>query len=378
VTVAERCLDKGLSAFLVTPGKETLGVSYEEDSMGQGIELVAGCDPHLDGFTVAIIDRAGRRLETVELGNRVAGWETAVELCRQFEVATVGIEGASGYGLPLARTLSRAGVKVIEVPTRLTARLRKVDGASKTDVGDASAIGRAVLSGQGSEWKDDPDAETLRIVSHRRDELVRAQTQEINRLRALLAVIDSERAQTLGRIRSRAQLDMLAKVRYGGDRHRLTVAALIRLIASGCRDRLGQIRQLETDLEQLLPPAGHALIGKIEGIGTVTAAALLAEMAGTDGFATDAKMAAWAGTAPLDASSGRQQHHRLNRSGNRQANRAIHTIALTQLRHHGPAADYIAHKMSQGKTRKEALRAVKRHITRQIWKTIRNTNTKLT
>lgn len=342
--------------------------------MDQGIELVAGCDPHLDSFTVAVIDGTGRRYETIELANRVSGWDTAVKLCRQFEVATVGIEGASGYGLPLARTLSRAGVRVVEVPTRLTARLRKVDGAGKTDVGDAAAIGRAVMAGQGSEWCDDPDAETLRIVSHRRDELVRAQTQEINRLRALLAQIDPERAQTMSRIRSLAQFDRLAKVRYGGDRHRLTVAALIRRIAGDCRDRLGQIRQLETDLKQLLPPAGHALIGKIEGIGVITAAALLAEMAGTDGFATEAKMAAWAGTAPLDASSGRQQHHRLNRGGNRQANRAIHTIALTQLRHHGPAADYITKKMAQGKTRKEALRAVKRHITRQIWNTIRNTN----
>jgi transposase len=182
----------------------------------------------------------------------------------------------------------------------------------------------------------------------------------------------------MGRIRSLAQFDRLAKVRYGGNRHRRTVAALIRRIGADCRHRLGQIRQLETDLEHLLPPAGHALIGKIEGIGVITAAALLAELAGTDGFSTDAKMAAWAGTAPLDASSGRQQHHRLNRGGNRQANRAIHTIALTQLRHHGPAADYITHKMSQGKTRKEALRAVKRHITRQIWKTIRNTTTNLT
>jgi transposase len=346
--------------------------------MGQGIELVAGCDPHLDSFTVAVIDQSGRRWETAELANRVAGWETAVGLCGRWGVSRVGIEGASGYGLPLARTLSRAGVRVVEVPTRLTARLRRVDGAGKTDVGDAAAIGRAVISGKGSEWCDDPDAETLRIVSHRREELVRTQTQEINRLRALLAAIDPERAQTMGRIRSRAQFDRLAKVRYGGNRHRETVAALIRLIAGGCRDRLSQIRQLETDLKQLLPPAGHALIGKIEGIGVITAAALIAEMAGTDGFATDAKMAAWAGTAPLDASSGRQQHHRLNRGGNRQANRAIHTIALTQLRHHGPAADYITKKMSQGKTRKEALRAVKRHITRQVWNTIRNTNTKLT
>lgn len=336
--------------------------------MDQVMELVMGCDPHLDSFTVAVVDRTGRRLETGELANRLSGWETAVDLCGRWGLSTVGIEGASGYGQSLARTLTTAGIRVVEVPTRLTARLRKVDGAGKTDPGDASAIGRAVLSGQGSVWVDDPDAETLRIVSHRREELVRAQTQEINRLRALLAEIDPERAGTMSRIRSLAQLDRLAKLRYGGSRHRQTVAALIRQIGADCRHRLLQIRQLEANLKQLLPPAGHALINQIQGIGVITAATLLAEMAGTDGFATDAKMAAWAGTAPLDASSGRQQRHRLNRGGNRQANRAIHTIIITQHQQRGDAHHYITRRISEGKTPKEAIRAAKRHATRRIWK----------
>jgi len=339
------------------------------------MDLVMGCDPHLDSFTVAVVDQTGRCLETLTLPNRRSGWETAVGICRRLDLPTVGIEGASGYGQRLAQTLSAAGIRVLEVPTRLTARLRKVDGAGKTDPGDAAAIGRAVVSGQGSEWCDDPEGETLRIVTHRREELVRAQTQEINRLRALLAEIDPERAGTMTRIRNLSQLKVLTKVRYGGNRHRETVAVLIRQIAADCGSRLNQIRQLERTLKELLPKAGWTLVGNIQGIGVITAAVILAEMAGTDGFATDAQMAAWSGTAPLDASSGRQQRHRLNRGGNRQANRAIHTIALTQLRHQGQTFNYVKRRTAQGKTQKEALRAVKRHITRQIWKTIRNTNT---
>lgn len=336
------------------------------------MDRIMGCDPHLDSFTVSVVDRVGYPVEVTQLGNCRAGWMAAVELCQRHQVARVGIEGASGYGYRLARVLSGVGTEILEVPTRLTARIRRIDGAGKTDPGDATAIARAVLRGQGSIWVDDPDSETLRVVSHRRQELVGVQTQEINRLRALLAEIDPERVQRLSRLRSRSQLQALTKVRYGGDRHRQTVAALIRRLAADCRDRLGQIRELEKTLEQLMPPVGRALIGKIQGVGVITAAGLLAEMAGTDGFATDAKMAAWAGISPLDASSGRQQRHRLNRGGNRQANRAIHTIALTQLRHGGAAARYINRRTTQGKTEKEAIRAVKRHIIRHVWKIIKD------
>ncbi|HSJ34488.1 MAG TPA: IS110 family transposase [Acidimicrobiia bacterium] len=110
----------------------------------------------------------------------------------------------------------------------------------------------------------------------------------------------------------------------------------------------------------------------IQGCGLITACQILAEIAGTGGFTTPAKMAAWAGTAPLHASSGRQQRHRLNRGGNRQANRAIHTITITQLRRQSPAADYITRRTKEGKTQREAIRAAKRHITRRIRKTLRH------
>ena len=344
-----------------------------------GVAVTAGCDCHLDSFTVAVIDGVGQPLEVAAFGNRSQGWASALELAGRYRLGMVGIEGVSGYGLSLAQTLGRAGVEVLEVPTRLTARLRQIDGAGKTDPGDAVAIARAVLRGQGSVWRDDPDLETVRVVCHRREELVRAQTQEINRLRALIAEIDPERVQTMGRLRSLSQLRELAEVQYGGNCHRQTVAVLIRRLAADCCDRLVQIRSLEKTLAELLPPLGWALIRQTQGMGVITASSLLAELAGTDRFATDAKMAAWAGISPLDASSGRHQRHRLNRRGNRQANRAIHTIALTQLRHGGPAAHYINRRTAEGKTSKEALRAVKRHIIRHIWKIIRdNPNPKLT
>jgi transposase len=331
---------------------------------------VAGCDPHLDSITVAVIGPWGDAAEMVTVPNTEVGWAEVVATCHRRGVVRVGIEGASGYGRRCAQTLTGAGITVLEVPTRLTARTRRVDGTGKTDPGDARTIGRAVGRGEGHRWRHSPALETLRVLTARRDHLVGAQTADINQLRALLGEIDPAHAATLGRLRSRRQFQTLAAYHTDGDQHRVTVGELVAAIAAGCGVRHDEITRLTRRIRDVLPPAGWALIDEFVGCDTIVAALVLSQIAGTDGFATDAKMAAWAGTAPLDASSGRQQRHRLNRGGNRQVNRAIHTIVVTQLGKGGPAADYIHRRITEGKTRKEAIRAAKRHITRRIWKTL--------
>lgn len=330
--------------------------------------LVAGCDPHLETVTVAVVDGAGRQVEVVTVPNTARGWAATVEMCHRLKVETVGIEGASGYGRRLAQTLDQAGIRVREVPTRLTARTRRVDGTGKTDPGDARTIARAVARGEGNQWVNDETLETIRVLSGRRDHLVKTQTGDINQLRALITQLDPAYAARLGRLRSVRSFQTLTALTVTGGSHIGAVVELIHQIAQTCLDRLTQIRHLEQQLDQHMPPAGKALIDQIPGCGTVVAGQLLAQLAGTDRFATPAKMAAWAGTAPLDASSGRQQRHRLNRGGNRQANRAIHTIITTQASHHGEAHHYITRRIQEGKTRREATRAAKRHLTRRIWK----------
>ncbi|MDQ5833041.1 MAG: transposase, partial [Actinomycetota bacterium] len=105
----------------------------------------------------------------------------------------------------------------------------------------------------------------------------------------------------------------------------------------------------------------------LPGCGALTAAKLVGEVAGIERFRTDAKLAMHAGVAPLDVSSGRQQRHRLNRAGNRQLNRALHTIAITQKRVYAPAKAYLARRQADGKTHKEALRALKRQLARRVF-----------
>ena len=330
---------------------------------------VMGIDPHLDSITAAVVNPVGTELESHTVPNTESGWHQVTDLAGHYQVETVGIEGASGFGHRLAHTLTTAGFDVREIPTRVTASHRQTDGAGKTDPGDARTIARAVARGEGNPWTDNPTLETIRVLSSRRDHLVGVQTADTNQLRALLTRVDPAYAAQLGRLRSTRSYQQLTTFTIRGDHHTQVIVKLIHDIAQDCIDRLERIRQLETQLEQAMPPAGHALTA-IPGCGTIVAGQLLAQLAGTDQFTTDAKLAAWAGTAPLDASSGRQQRHRLNPGGNRQANRALHTIIISQTRHHGEAAHYINRRISEGKTRREAIRAAKRHLTRRIWKTL--------
>lgn len=331
---------------------------------------VMGVDPHLDSVTGAVVDHNGGEVTVLTVPNSQTGWSELVRVCGDHGVATVGIEGASGFGRRLAQTLTGAHLEVKEMPTRLTAATRRVDGAGKTDPGDARTIGRAVIRGEGNPWFDDPTTETLRVVSNRRDQLVRHQTAEINRLRALLAEIDPETASQTPKLCSKHQFVTLTAFEAAGDIHRETVARLIREIAEGCLQRWEQVRDLTRELDTLMPETGRRIIEQVPGAGVVATAQLLSELAGTGGFETDAQMAAWAGISPLDASSGRQQRHRLNRGGNRQANKVIHQIVTTQLKPGGEAAAYVARRISEGKTKREAIRAAKRYVIRRIWKTL--------
>jgi transposase len=136
-------------------------------------------------------------------------------------------------------------------------------------------------------------------------------------------------------------------------------------------ERLGQLNPQISGLARELAPLvrrRHALLLEVPGCGVITAARLIAEIANIGRFRSDAKLANYAGVAPIPASSGLQQRHRLNRAGNRQLNAALHVIALTQARIHAPARDYLARRRSDGKTPKEGLRALKRHLARHIYR----------
>ena len=137
-----------------------------------------------------------------------------------------------------------------------------------------------------------------------------------------------------------------------------------------CRRLTREVGALERELQRRLQDEAAELL-ELPGCGVLTAAQLLGEVAGIERFASDGKLAKHSGSAPLSASSGQTRRHRLNRTGNRQLNCALHRIAITQARIHDPARQYLARKQAEGKSRREALRCLKRHLARVVFRTLR-------
>jgi transposase len=146
-----------------------------------------------------------------------------------------------------------------------------------------------------------------------------------------------------------------------------TAVRSCRELVRRCSELSRRARELERELAALVRRQAPGLLA-LPGCGALTAAKLVAEVASVERFSSDAKLAMLAGVAPLDASSGKQQRHRLNRTGNRQLNLALHRIAITQARSYAPAREYLARRRAEGKTRREALRALKRHLGRRVFR----------
>lgn len=329
-----------------------------------------GVDSHADTLSVAAVDRSGTLLWHDTVANTIAGISGLLE-SHPLNGETWAIEGTGSFGRLLADQLLARGITVREVPTRLTARLRSRSGFSKTDRIDAETIARAAYSEPLAIPKRHPTSEALRVLVQQRESLINAQVRAVNRLRARLRELDPAHPLTSHRIRTLSHYQTLANLTVTDPNpYRQALATAIRLEATGCQHRRHQINGLRPQIRQLLPEAGHALMN-ICGIGLVGAATIIAHTGNIERFPTEGHYARYTGTAPLDASSGKQQRHRLNRWGNRTLNRVTHIAILTQLRQHGPAHHYTTRRITEGKTKPEAIRAAKRHLTRTIYRTLK-------
>jgi transposase len=201
------------------------------------------------------------------------------------------------------------------------------------------------------------------LHDHRAD-LVGERTRIQNRLRWHLHDLDPELEIPSGVLDRGVWLDRLGR-RLARVEQSVQVR-ICRELVGRCRELSRRVDELERELASLLRAQAPELL-ELPGCGTLTAAQLIGEIAGIERFASDARLAKHAGTAPLPASSGQKQRHRLNRSGNRHLNCALHRIAITQSRVHEPARAYLARKQKEGKSRREALRCLKQHLARVVF-----------
>jgi transposase len=332
--------------------------------------IVVGVDAHSQTHTAAAVNAAtGEQLAVREVRAREDGHLALLEWARQFDGdRTWALEDCRNLSGALERVLLEAGERVLRVPPKLMACERKKSRSfGKSDSIDALAIARAALREPDLPEAREPGFEReLGLLSDHRDDLIQEGTRYQRRLRWHLHEIDPDLAPAARGAAKRTNVDRLAR-----QLARMDQTAQVRI----CRELVRRIRELakrvselDRELAGLVREQNTAL--EIPGCGVITAARILAEVGDVERFSTEAKLASYAGVAPLDASSGRQKRHRLNRTGNRQLNRAIFTIALTQIRIHTPARDYMSRRIAEGKTHREALRALKRHLIRTIYRVL--------
>lgn len=323
--------------------------------------VIVGIDAHTRVHSAAAIDEQGRVLATLEVGAKASELERLAMWVASFDTERlVAVEGAKGLGLVLTRRLLAHGEAVVDIATHLTAQGRKASRRrGKDDEGDAITIARVALREPDLPHltEEHLDAD-LKLLVDARDQLVGEATRVRNRLHALLLAASPGYRELTGPLSNKRGLAiakrLMVKVRVAEPvRAKLAVAAIARLHAL---DR--EAAALERDVTVALHArqANHLLA--IHGVGPIVAAKILGETRGVERFRSGGAFAAHTGTAPLPASSGQTNRHRLNRGGNRQLNRALFTIALVQARSNPAAKTYLDRKRSEGKSPAEARRCL--------------------
>lgn len=327
--------------------------------------VAIGVDTHKDTLAACLVDGPGVAREERAFGNDPAGHAALAAWARGLGEPglRIGVEGSSSYGAALARHLVAAGLAAVEVPPQLSRRERgRTRRPGKSDPGDAFAIARVALAEPGLPPVRLADrTRDLQLLAEARDCAVVAQTRARNRLHAHLLVLAPGYGSAVARLVTGPELAAARRLLRGhrGVAADLARAELAEVVRLGRRaDALGrQIRSLVGDDPLLAIP----------GCGHLSAAVLRGEAGEASRFPSADAFAMFAGVAPLPASSGRTSRVRYNRRGNRRANRAVWTIAAWQARFDPRAKAYLARKRAEGKTWREALRCLKRHLVRHIF-----------
>ncbi|OBF71989.1 transposase [Mycobacterium sp. 852002-51759_SCH5129042] len=335
-------------------------------------EITGGVDTHGLTHHAAVIDPVGRHLADREFPATSRGYRDLLVWLRSHGTVTkVGVEGTGAYGAELARVLAAAGVTVIDVdrPDRKTRRSQ-----GKSDPIDAYAAAMAVLSGRatGIPKSRDGVVEAVRVLRAARRSAVKSRTQALNQIRGLLVSAPSVlRERTAGMERS-ALIRTLARLRPDADLSDPLTATrtALRLLARRCQALDTEIADLEAQIRPLVVRAAPALLD-LYGVGPETAGQLLATAGDNpERMHSEAAFAHLAGVAPIPASSGRTNRHRLNRGGDRAANNALHTIVLVRMRFDPRTRAYVDRRTKEGLSRKEIMRCLKRFVAREVYRTL--------
>ncbi|MFB7128297.1 IS110 family transposase [Kitasatospora sp. NPDC056273] len=342
--------------------------------MYDGPQITGGVDTHGLTHHAAVIDPLGRHLADREFPATVHGYRDLLDWIRSHgTLAAVGVEGTGAYGAELARVLTAAGVRVVDVdrPDRKVRRLR-----GKSDPIDAYAAATAV-SGRavGVPKSRDGVVEAVWVLRCARRSAFKARTQAMNQIRGLIVSAPAVLREQVAGLERAALIHTLARLRPGTDLSAPLAAtkAALRRLARRHQALNDEITELDAEIGPLAKQAAPQLLA-LFGIGSETAGQLLASAGDNpERMRSEVAFAHLAGVAPIPASSGRTHRHRLNRGGDRAANNALHTIVLVRMRYDERTRAYVARRTKEGMSKKDITRCLKRFVAREVYRALTNT-----
>ncbi len=338
----------------------------------QATEVIVGVDTHLDVHVAMALDHLGRRLGELSVPTTEKGYERLVRWAEGLgTVRCAGVEGTSSYGAGITRYLSTAAIPVREVerPKR-----RHLYRSGKTDSRDAESAARAVLAGEtsGEPKSAEGRVEMIRALRTARRSAMKARTQAANQLQGLRVTAPEELRHRLRALSTKELVGVAARFRLGDDPHDVPAATkfALRSVARRYEVLSREIAELDAQLDRLVGQVAPELVS-LAGIGTDHAATLLT-VAGDNPqrLRSEASFASLCGVSPVEASSGKVVRHRLNRGGNREANRALYMICLARMRRDPRTKEYVARRTAEGKSKREIIRCLKRYVAREIYRVL--------
>ena len=334
------------------------------------MKVIIGVDPHKTSLAVAAIEEAkGELLERASFPQNRSGLGSLERWAKRFPERRWAVENAGGLGRHLAGRLAASGESVVDVPPKLSARVRVLSSGSarKNDGIDALATALAASrNGRLAQVNPEAASETMRLLSERREDLVAERTRALNRLHALLR--DLLPGGVAGKLSADRAVRILRGVRPKGASARLR-RRLASEVLRDTRTLDRKIADLNGRIEAEVEACGTTLT-QIFGIGPILAAKIIGTVGDVRRFPTKAHFASYSGTAPLEASSGEVVRHRLSLAGNRHLNYALHMVAVCQARSDARGGAYYRKKIAEGKSRKEALRCLKRRVSDAVFRSL--------
>jgi transposase len=353
-------------AFTISSGVPA--VAFNHEMKEHWMSVIIGIDPHKSTHTAVAVDRDEQPVARLTLPARAGQTERLLAWAEPLDTDRVwAIESAAGLGRLLAQQLIAAGERVIDVPPTLSARVRLLSSsrAGKNDTNDALSTAIAGMRHCGLRVvRPDDQLVVLRLLADRHHDLTGLRTQAACRLHVMFReLIPGGARLRVSAAHARRLLDGIEPVdAVSSERHRLAY------------EHLADIERIDAEIDAVKQriaaqvAATGSAITELHGVGPVIAAIVLGQVGDIGRFRTRAQFANYNGTAPIEASSANKNRHRVSTRGNRALNHAIHMIAVTQVGHDTPGRAYYLRKQAEGKSRKEALRSLKRRVSDAVWR----------